>query len=341
VITLELDAADMAATRFTVSPLHETVVSLFPMYMCPDMSQTRWVREVRSRADLDHDLLGSLVSPSGQIPDFVSPPPTRPRPRFGEQLDQVRETPPEIVFSDVHAAYSGMPLPRALKRCEDDPASLRDAVVSELARYWAVAIVPHWLRMQAILEADVLYRGLQCAQIGAGATYNQIDPHIHWNGSALVVDILESWDRHVPVAGRVTQLIPSVFTPTPTLPVGTDVVPVLGYPARRSALLWHELGPSASGAIRGLLGRRRAGLLLALDQPRSTTDLASQMTVTPSAISQHLQVLAAAGLVERARFGRVVLYSRSELGQLLVDRTGSIGAYGDGGPLTQLGDLSA
>lgn len=331
----------MAATRFTVSPLHETVVSLFPMYMCPDASHTRWVRDVRSRADLDHELLGSLVSPSGQIPDFVSPPPMRSRPRFCEQLDQVRETPPEIVFTDVRAAYSGMPLPTALKRWEDEPATLRDAVVSELARYWAVAIAPHWQRMNAILEADVLYRGLQCAQIGAGATYNQIDPQIRWNGGALVVDILESWDRHVPVAGRVTQLIPSVFTPSPTLPVGADVAPVLGYPARGSALLWHELAPSASGAIRGLLGQRRAGLLLALDQPRSTTELAHQTTVTPSAVSQHLQVLAAAGLVERARFGRVVLYSRSELGQALLDQTGSISADGDRGSLERLGDLSA
>lgn len=39
--------------------------------------------------------------------------------------------------------------------------------------------------------------------------------------------------------------------------------------------------------------------------------------VTRSAVSQHLQVLAAAGLVHRARAGRTVLYRQSALGAQL------------------------
>jgi DNA-binding transcriptional ArsR family regulator len=39
--------------------------------------------------------------------------------------------------------------------------------------------------------------------------------------------------------------------------------------------------------------------------------------VTPSAVSQHLRVLFAAGLVTRARHGRQVLYRRSDLGDRL------------------------
>ncbi|GAA1087542.1 hypothetical protein GCM10009605_26830 [Nocardiopsis composta] len=43
--------------------------------------------------------------------------------------------------------------------------------------------------------------------------------------------------------------------------------------------------------------------------------------MTPSAVSQHLRVLHAAGLVARARDGRHVLYRRSPLGEELA-RTG-------------------
>ena len=42
--------------------------------------------------------------------------------------------------------------------------------------------------------------------------------------------------------------------------------------------------------------------------------------MTPSAISQHLRVLAAAGLVTRARAGRAVLYQRTETGAQLTGR---------------------
>ncbi|MER6299855.1 hypothetical protein ABT247_09815 [Kitasatospora sp. NPDC001539] len=40
--------------------------------------------------------------------------------------------------------------------------------------------------------------------------------------------------------------------------------------------------------------------------------------MTPSAVSQHLRVLFAGGLVTRARDGRHVLYRRSALGDRLV-----------------------
>jgi DNA-binding transcriptional ArsR family regulator len=341
VIALELEVGDMAATRFTISPLHETIASLSALYTCPTLSHSGWARDIRHRPDLEHELLAGLVSPNGWTPDFVSPAPMRPRPSIDEQLNQVRATARETVLADVRAAFGGTPLPKALRSVEDDPAAFRDAVASALAQYWSAAIAPHWKRMSAILEADVLYRGLLCAQIGPGAAYNQIDPLIRWEDGALTVDIVESWNKYAPVAGRVVQLVPSVFNPHPTLPISTEVPPVIGYRSRRSALVWHEITPRSSTAIRGLLGRRRAGLLVALDQPRSTTELANQTMVTPSAISQHLQVLAAAGLVDRARVGRVVLYSQSELGRHLINGTGSLHPHGETEPYTLHGDLSA
>ena len=49
-------------------------------------------------------------------------------------------------------------------------------------------------------------------------------------------------------------------------------------------------------------------------------ELARRLRVTPSAVSQHLRVLHATGLVTRARDGRQVLYRRSGLADRLLLR---------------------
>ena len=53
---------------------------------------------------------------------------------------------------------------------------------------------------------------------------------------------------------------------------------------------------------------RRRILQLLASQPRTVTDVAAEFPVTRSAISQHLLVLADAGLVEAEKVGRQRIY---------------------------------
>ena len=53
---------------------------------------------------------------------------------------------------------------------------------------------------------------------------------------------------------------------------------------------------------------RRRILQLLASQPRTVSDVAAEFTVTRSAISQHLLVLADAGLVEAEKVGRQRIY---------------------------------
>ncbi|HTW19346.1 MAG TPA: helix-turn-helix domain-containing protein [Mycobacteriales bacterium] len=319
-INLKFAADDVAATRFTISPLHETIASLFPVYMCPDSPPTAWARPVRRLPDLDHAVLRGLISPISWIPDFVTPAPMRARPAIDEQLAQVRATPAETVLDDFHVVYPDGRLPAALVGLERDPIGVRDRIADALTHYWEVVIAPRWPRMRAILEADLLYRGVQCAEIGPGAAFDRIDPQIHWTGSSLNVNIAADLHRAI-APGTVVQLIPSVIMPGPVAQIDIEAAPVVQYRARRAGFAWRDATPVSSAAICNLLGRRRAGVLAALDQPRSTSEIARLLDVTPSAVSQHLAVLSVARLVERARVGRVVLYSQSPLAQELL--TGS------------------
>jgi DNA-binding transcriptional ArsR family regulator len=315
---LELGVGDLADARFTISPLHEAVNSLWPVYAgWAAATHGTWAARVRAHPGIDHVLLGSLVSQRKKIPDFIAPPP---RPRLADQLLQVRQTPPGKVVSDILAAYGSAPLPDCLRGIDDDPAALRDRVADALGRYWDLAIAPSWPRVIRLLEADVLHRGLALATGGPGEALGGLDRRIRWDGDSIIVDIMSPLREEIPVAGRGLRFVPCVFAPFPNLPIDAVDPPVLAYPARASATLWHAPPPPRAAAP-AVLGTARARLLAMLDEPASTTSLASNLGVTPSAVSQQLRMLADAGLVAATRAGRVVLYQRTDLGTRLTRGT--------------------
>ena len=73
----------------------------------------------------------------------------------------------------------------------------------------------------------------------------------------------------------------------------------------------------------GLLGRRRAQVLAALDAPASTLELSERLRASPAGVSEHLSVLRRAGLVAGRRDGRAVLYSRTDAGDGLLRAAGA------------------
>jgi DNA-binding transcriptional ArsR family regulator len=91
----------------------------------------------------------------------------------------------------------------------------------------------------------------------------------------------------------------------------------LRYPARGIASLW-EPDAVTSDALAALLGRTRAAMLALLAAPATTGDIAERLDVTPGAVSQHLGVLRAAGLVASRRDGRTLLHLRTERGDALL-----------------------
>jgi DNA-binding transcriptional ArsR family regulator len=71
-------------------------------------------------------------------------------------------------------------------------------------------------------------------------------------------------------------------------------------------------------ALERLIGRTRALLLSALDEPASTTWLAHQHRLATATVSEHLTVLRAAGLVVGERHRHEVRYRRTRIGSALV-----------------------
>jgi DNA-binding transcriptional ArsR family regulator len=78
--------------------------------------------------------------------------------------------------------------------------------------------------------------------------------------------------------------------------------------------------PRAPDGLSGLLGTTRAAVLADLAAPRSTSELARRLSISPAAASHHLHALRNAGLVAGRRDGRWVLYARTALGDALAGR---------------------
>ena len=120
------------------------------------------------------------------------------------------------------------------------------------------------------------------------------------------------------IDGNGLTLVPTMFTRRASAPVG-DGPPMIMYSARGQGALWEAERVANPAAVAAVLGETRASLLAALGDPASSTELGVRLGVTASAVNQHLRVLRDAGLLVSTRYGRSVLYLRSELGSALLE----------------------
>jgi hypothetical protein len=144
-ISFVLGVEDLADTRFALSPLHETVLSL-RVLRDPSLSALHlpWRRSVLGRIGaLDTELLMSLVGPRRTLPDFLTPRPVTFAAAFEDELAVVRRTGSGLVRRDLLAAHAPDPVPAALREAtagEERVAGLRDAICDLVQRYWELAV---------------------------------------------------------------------------------------------------------------------------------------------------------------------------------------------------------
>lgn len=328
-----LGVEDLARTHFGISPLAETVRSLRAV---SDPSRHTlylpWLRSIRrDLGEIDMGLLLSLVGPprggerflsgaSQALPDFLTPVPDRFVARLDEELAVARSTPTAFFRRQLLAAHAPDPVPEALAAVTRPGArpvrALLNRICDELERYYEAAMAPTWPDMRLVLEADTTYRARQLAVGGARRLFADMHPNLRWSDGVLYIDEMIS-EHTVAANGRGLLLMPSIFAVKPVPPMLADEAPSLAYPSRGIGTLWAPPPPRPAAALSSLIGAPRAQLLEMLAEPLPTIEIARRVKVTPSAVSQHLQVLHATGLVTRARDGRQVLYRRTGLGDRL------------------------
>jgi DNA-binding transcriptional ArsR family regulator len=323
-VTLELSVADLLRCRFAISPVNEVVEvarAVANPAVCPEHGA--WLREHAAqlrRVAAGHDLrpLFALLPPRGYTPAFLRPLPEGPAGEIDRELEQIRATAEARVRAEVDRSLES----RGAVGQEVEHSLRSRGAATRLAELfsalWRELLSPSWPLIRHCLERDILYRSRALARGGLAAVFEDLVPLVRLEGRRLIVD----QDRHrvLPRVGAGLVLMPSAFTSprfTPIFDAPTAPVTIY-YRARGSGAMWFRSSSDVTAGLPRLVGRTRAEVLEAIDEPMHTTALALRLGRSQGNIADHLTVLRRSGLVRGTRVGLHVLYARTPLGEALL-----------------------
>jgi hypothetical protein len=325
-IEVRFDTEALTRVRFAISPMLELTRSITALDDPAGRAlHLPWAERARPQIeDLDLSPLRALQTSGSYNPDFVNPPPSGPLAEFEDELAVMLATPPSQIRAEIRAAY-GDAVPPVLEPFLERPRHAMGKLAELMRAYWEGSLAEYWPRIHSLLEQDVLYRARQIADGGTQRLFADLDDSVRWSDGVLRLS-MEGCDESegLDLDERGLLLAPSVFVwPKVTIVTAQPWQPTLIYPARGVGMLWGPDHPVPPDALARLIGNGRAAVLMELDCPRSTTELAGALGISTGGVSQHLAVLHDAGLVSRRRVARFVLYLRSPEGDALVSSAAS------------------
>ncbi|MFJ3901703.1 ArsR family transcriptional regulator [Streptomyces sp. NPDC090025] len=319
-----IGADSLASGRFVISPLTETVAALKTLHTARagHPGERAWLGthlpgyRARLAADpLDALLVRTAIGRTWNA-DFLTPTPLgEGEASFEDEVVAVRATEPAAAVEQLALSADG-PVPEPLRTANDLP----DRLARVLAWVWRETVLPDWPRRRRVLEADIAARTARLARDGWATTLDELCPgRTRWLGEGrLQVNVRDHPPRSVD-GGRL--LLVPVTPANGWVSWAGNARFALVYPC--AGALADDSAPAAPEALRTLLGRGRAGVLVRLESPTSTSQLVALTGQGLGSVGRHLKVLLDAGLVRRRRAGRSVLYDRTEAGTALVRAAGS------------------
>ncbi|MEU8819544.1 DUF5937 family protein [Actinoplanes sp. NPDC048796] len=323
-------AEDLLRTRFALSPVFE-LHHLIHAVASPERQGVPevWLKRLRPRFEPMRSrpamqaILALRLPRSGAT--FLTPPPQRHGQTIEDDLRELRGGPPDAVQKEIDFYLRRQPNTTAAARRVLAARDVLDRLADQLEEAWQALLADDWPRLRLLCERDVVHRGGELSRSGWEAALTGLHPKVRWRDGG--IDLIGRHGGTTHLNGEGLLLVPSVFI-WPEIAVYADAPwpKAIVYPARGVATLLEHGPPRAPDHLAALIGRSRALLLVTLAEPASTSQLARAYGMTIGAVGDHLKVLHQAGLVERARDGRSVLYTRTALGDALAHSPVTYGA---------------
>lgn len=303
-------------TRFAVSPLGQVVNLMVALAEDPAAVPASWrARFAAVVREADLRLIPALAPRRGYCycPDFLEPRPGR---SVDEGLHEIATAEAEQIRQELDILRTGRPaagIPARGRPPVLEPgreAQFAERAAAEIHRLWAAAFAPWWPSLRSRLERDVDHRAAIAARHGLASAIESAGSELTWDNGAVAVGKHKATPALVRDAPALV-LSPALFSRHTSVSFDITVPfhvrpPLIYYPAIREAA--RSNGQSLPAE---LVGDTRARLLAELRHPRSTTELAVLLHLTPATVSYHLQILHRAGAVRRVRQARRVLYAAS------------------------------
>ncbi|MGY0021005.1 ArsR/SmtB family transcription factor [Streptomyces sp. YJ-C3] len=313
----------LARSRFVLSPFAETFASLRLLHTETGAhpGEDAWLRAhlpgYRARLEADPVVahLVRVAIGTSWIADFFCPTSCVGE-AFEETVARVRETGAEEARANLRVCLKDS-LPAALERND-----LPERATALLTYVWEETVRPDWDRRRRVLEADMVARTARVNQGGWAAVLDSLQPGMtRWLGESRFQVNLNTYPPREIAAGAELLFMPVTPRTGWVSWEGRERYAVV-YPCLGVLSEDHDRRPVPAG-LGALIGTARARLLALVGTPMSTTQLVAVTGQGLGSVGRHLRVLLDAGLVQRRRAGRSVLYVRTAAGEVLMDASGS------------------
>lgn len=347
-ITIPLNAAQLAGTRFALSPVTEAVWTVW-LRRRPRPHGRRWLERAAREMDPGRRaLLGALLpADHPYVADFLLPAPAGLRDPMTAFTERIANTDPELVDFYLDVALQDRPVrPEVVASFTSEEAYLawrrpvppvladlmgRGARVvakesaAALQSFFDVAIAPDWRLTQSVLLDDIAHRADTVASSGVGSMIEGISDALTWDGSSVRIehrhDQMVDWSHGGPLLVPCTAQQAFSFGAPCSTPAEEPRSPLIVYPARGTARLAERAtAPPEAGSLAEVIGVTRHDLLTRLGHPQSTQSLSLDTEMSMATVSYHLGILTRSGLVTKTRRGRQVLYHRTSRSDVLFAR---------------------
>lgn len=339
-LRFNVNPSTMANLRFAYSPLIELTVSY--KILKSDFQSAlyyRWQEEAkRAIHGVEYPYMDELIlskqammerrgkKNGSYIPDFITPTPTLTVRDIEDEFERILAMPDELIRDGIGTLMDSFGPSDILCDFMVHPHKHLQILIAEMRDYWNRTLAHHWNRMVAVLENDVLYHSRILTIEGIEGLFPLLDKNLEYKDGSVIMhkkdaqcvftEVLMHCDYEI--SGKHFYLTPAIFGANSVMyQVNEPWEPMLIY-TPRGASLWNYSSPEPSEALEITLGAGKARLLMALNDPLSTGELAHKLTLTAGAVSQQLGKLHEAGLVEYHRSGKHVFYRLSQRGHQLV-----------------------
>ena len=347
-LRLNLPNDALTSLRFTYSPLVELTTSYRVLRGNWERgTYWRWLEEAQQAiSDLELPYMDNLITPGhlvkgagkavpkGYIPDFLTPTPECSEHDIEQEFLRLQNLSVEIVQACIQELILIVGPNDLLCDFLAYPAEGMQALILELREYWKRTLAHHWHRMMAVLENDILYNSRILTLNGIETLMPNINTLMGYDAGAITLDwsrkdceieqkkkhsVIHKPDRIVDISSDKFHLVPVIFAANGVYYQVTEPwQPMILY-TPRGAGLWNYETPDPPEALELVMGAGKSRILVALETPFSTGELAQKLSLTAGAVSQQLGKLHQAGLVESHRSGKHVFYRLSQRGTQLVN----------------------